>query len=307
MKDKILSFNVVQKQTVKKLNKKVVAITGAASGIGKELAMQLASQGAFLALNDWNKDDLLEVTETLQSSGANVLSIPFDVSDRKSWESFADKIISHFGHLDILINNAGVTHFNTPVEEIEVETFSRIIDINMWGTIHGIQVMLPLLKERNEASIVNLSSSLGLVGYPNLAAYVMSKFAIRGLSETLQLEYKDDKSMHIMSVHPGGVRTNFTRNIKHHSPSHLNKLINLFDKHAMSSASDTAHKIIRGINKKKKRVLVGKDAWYMDLVSRLFPQAHHSMLPPAFDPTKITTEEESHSDDSSITVVKTLS
>jgi len=277
---------------VKNLNRKVVAITGAASGIGKELANKFAGQGAILALNDWDENALTATVLELKQSGANVFGFPFDVSDRTSWELFADKIVEQFGHIDILINNAGITHYMTPVDKIDQEEFSRVLNVNMWGCIHGTQVMSPILKNRPAASLVNVSSSLGLVGYPYQGAYVMSKFAINGLTETLQLENRGFRNFHIMSVHPGSTRTNLVRNIIHPQRTQLDKMIHTFDKYSLSTATHAADKIIKGIRKKKKRVLIGKDTHYMVLISRLFPKLYHHLLPPTFNPQKLNSQKE---------------
>ncbi|MGH1437543.1 MAG: SDR family NAD(P)-dependent oxidoreductase [Lewinella sp.] len=268
---------------MKNLKNKVLIITGAGSGIGRALALHLAQEGALLALNDWNKETLQATVDLLGQEKVRVYSQVFDVSDRPTWELFAKKVNDHFGHIDGIFNNAGITTFPETIPETDPIDFSRLIEINLWGVIHGSQVVIPYLLKQKESLLVNVSSLLGLMGYAGQGAYVTSKFAVRGFTETLRQELVGTGAL-VTAVHPGPVKTNLTRNIKYHDQDLLNRLSQFFDDSATTTPEEAAEIIIKGIKKGKHRVLLSPRTKMLDRLTRLLPNSYHRFLPRNFRP-----------------------
>ena len=248
---------------MKNLNGKVAVVTGAGSGIGQCLAEQLAAQGCRLALTDVREDSLLATKESLSLSDEDILINAIDASDRDAVEAFAEAVVDRFGHVDIVINNAGVGSKGT-VEEQSYETFRRVIDVNMWGVVYGTRAFLPHLRKRPEASLVNISSINGMVPFPENGPYNMSKFAVLALNETLLMELKDT-AVQVLSVHPGTIKTNIV-NYAMGAPEQSKKA---FEKTALTTADEAAARIIKGIRKKKAMLFVGPDAKLFQFLKRL--------------------------------------
>ena len=254
-------------------HKKTAVITGAGSGIGQQLALQLAAAGAHVALADINKARLDETAETIRQRGGTATAHMVDVSKREQVEAFAEEVLRQHGQADILINNAGVTLGLLSIEEVSYEEMEWLIGINLWGVIYGTKTFLPHLKTRPEASLVNISSVFAFSGIPLQGPYVVSKFGIRGFTETLRGELLDQKNIHVMVVHPGGTKTNIARDARHRNmdkPS-IEQFNARFDKNARTTAEDAARLIIRGIRQRKPRLVIGSDAKWMDRLSRFFP------------------------------------
>lgn len=190
------------------LKGKVVVVTGAGSGMGRAYAKVYAAAGARLALNDF---DAVSLAETVALYGSNdTLSEAFDVADRDAMFRFADRVMSTFGRVDIVLNNAGVAGGNKPVWELTVADMDRTMRINFTGVVNGTQAFLPPMLAANRGQIVNVSSIFGLVGTPNSGDYCASKFAVRGYTEALMAELQESKvSAHL--VHPGGINTNISK------------------------------------------------------------------------------------------------
>jgi short-subunit dehydrogenase len=203
-----------------------------------------------------------------------------DVSKRKNVQSFAKEVLKRHGRADILINNAGVA-LQGKVEDTGQENFEWIVGINTWGAVYSTQAFLPALKTRPEAFIVNISSMLGLVGAPTQSAYCLSKFAIRGFTEALRMDIKmAGLPVTVICVHPGSVKTNIARNsrIENTDAKTREKYVNRFDKSAKMTAQDAARIIIKGIMKKKQRILVGRDARLADIIQRLMPAGYDRFI-----------------------------
>lgn len=260
---------------------KVAVITGAGSGIGRELALQLGAAGAHLALCDLNEEGLAETSRQPEKLGRYVSRHIVDVSNRERVYQFAGEVIDAHGQVDILINNAGITLTPTFFDEISDAQFDKVLDVNMWGVYNGIRAFLPYLRQRPEANIANISSAAGLLGMMGYSPYVMSKFAIRGLSETLQMELIGT-NIHVTSVHPGGVKTN----LLHNAPDLTNDeqrsaVSDLFSKGALLTPEKAAAGIIKGIRKNKNKVVMGPDTRVMSFVRWLFPANFPRVLHPA--------------------------
>ncbi len=255
---------------------KVVFITGAGSGIGRELALACAAAGATLALNDWNEAALDETWQMLPEAARGIRAV-YDVGDRAATEEFIERVVSDLGGLDMAVNNAGITLPLQFTRETSIEAFERVLQINLWGVIYGSLAALPHLRKRTPSVLVNISSVFGLFGYPLQNPYSTSKFAVRGFTETLRNEIKGS-GVQVVSVHPGGIKTNIVRNIDHPDPSHRDKLIKRFDSQAKTTAPQAARVILNGIRRGKTRVLIGRDARMIDYIVRLFPESYGRFL-----------------------------
>lgn len=266
---------------MKNLKNKVIVITGAGSGIGRALAIQLATQGAKLALNDRNEAQLKQ-TRHLISEHSDVLTEAFDVGDSAAFFAFAQKVAAHYGHVDVVINNAGIALEQRKTLDIPLEDFEKTLQVNLWGVIYGTRAFLPFLLDRPEAALVNISSIFGIVGQPLQSAYVTSKFAVRGFTEVLRNELVGS-SLSVTCVHPGGIRTNIIRNITTDQAERREKFAQAFDKMAKTSPDEAARQIITAMQKKKRRLLIGRDALIMDLLARLLPARYHRIIYRSFD------------------------
>jgi NAD(P)-dependent dehydrogenase (short-subunit alcohol dehydrogenase family) len=272
---------------VKDFKNKVAVITGAGSGMGRELALQLAAAGAKVVLNDWREDTLGETIQMIESQGGIAEGKAFSVADRQEVYSFAQESVNRFGGVDIVINNAGISLLQQKIESTSYELFEKVININMWGVIYGSKAFLPFLRERPEAALVNVSSIFGIAAYPDQGAYVTAKFAVRGFTEVLRQELAKT-SVAVTCVHPGGIRTNIVRNIETTQQARLEKFSDVFDRMAKTSAEDAAKRIIRGIQRKEKRVLIGNDAIFMDRISRLMPSTYEDTIWKKYDIEKFS-------------------
>lgn len=261
-------------------NNCVAAVTGAASGIGRELAMVLHEQGCKLALSDVNEEGLAETCRMVEEAGGTVHSQRVDVSQRAEVEAWAETIAEHYGGVDIVINNAGVTVVDT-VEHISYEDLEWIMGINFWGVVYGTKTFLPYLHRSKNAFLVNISSVFGIISVPSQSAYNATKFAVRGFTESLRQELHDSH-ITVTCVHPGGIKTSITRNARHHHrpgrTPERDKLVKSFENQmARTSPRRAAEIIVRGMQKKKRRVLVGADAHVIDVVQRMFPLGYESL------------------------------
>lgn len=259
---------------MKDLKDNVVVITGAASGIGRELALLLTSMGAHVALSDVNEDGLRETAELISNKEVKVKIDKLNVADEEAYFNYADEVVEYFGHVDRVINNAGMCVADSFLDG-SIEDFKMIMDINFWGTYYGNKAFLPYLLERPDATIVNVSSVNAFVPFPNQSSYNTSKYAICGLSETLRQEMRGTP-VKVMTVFPGGVRTNIVKNGKFVKgpKEHMSQQesVDYFENVAMTSAPRAAKLIVRGIRKSNKRLRIGPDAYIFDYFKRLFPR-----------------------------------
>jgi NAD(P)-dependent dehydrogenase (short-subunit alcohol dehydrogenase family) len=255
---------------MKNFENKVVVITGVGSGIGRALALEFHKLGAKLALNDFNESSLLETVEMVGGRAA-VFYQSFDVSNKVAFYQFADKVIAHYGQVDIVINNAGVAISKLTAAEATIEDYEWIFGINLWGMMYGSLAFLPHLRKQKESSLVNLSSVFGIHGVPYQAAYCTTKFGIRGFSESMALEERINQTgVTVTSVHPGGIKTNIARNSRYASKDKT--MIEKFEKSFITSPEKAAKEIINAIKCKKQCVLVGPDAKLLYFLNRLSPR-----------------------------------
>ncbi len=255
----------------------VVAITGAGSGIGRALAQNLAVRGAQLALSDYNEAALAE-TAALLPQGTRAECSVLDVSSREQVFAFADKVIGDFGRADYIINNAG-TSVLASVENVTIEEIEKVIQVNMWGVLYGTKAFLPHMFKQRSGCIVNVSSVFGLVATPCSVAYTMSKFAVRGLTETLWDELQGT-GVRAVLVHPGGIATNISANTPHaaHEGEFERKLADANARQMTTTPADCAEEIVAGLIKGDNRLLVGNGAKALFRLSRLFPNSYGKLI-----------------------------
>lgn len=251
---------------MKNLNNKVAVVTGAGSGIGRELAIELAKKGCCLAITDVNEKGLADTVAMLGLSDDKVKSYIVDSASKEATFELAENVMKTFGQVDIVVNNAGIASFGS-VEETPIDVFEKVIGVNLWGVVHGCRAFLPYLRQRPEASLVNVSSIFAFIPLPENAPYNMSKYAVHGLNETLMLELKDSP-VNLLSVHPGGIKTNIS-NSAINMDSEVKKK---FNKSLKTTANSAAKQIISAIEKDKSYVFVGTDAKILQFIKRLSPK-----------------------------------
>lgn len=259
------------------VNGKIAVITGAGSGIGRALALQLNREGCRLYMADINGDTLAETRALLPRRDVSVDSQVLDVADREAVHAWAQRIDTAHGYVDILVNNAGVALMST-VEKTSYDNLEWLMGINFWGVVHGTRAFLPLLRRAEQGHLVNLSSVFGLIAVPTQSAYNASKFAVRGFTEALRQEVADT-NLHVCCVHPGGIRTNIARSARGGSPAvSAEQRSAEFERLAGTTAETAAQKIILAIERRRPRLLIGRDASLVSLVSRLFPVHYPRIL-----------------------------
>ena len=264
------------------------AITGAASGIGRALALALAARGCDLALCDLDQNGLESVAGEITAKHARKVTIRrVDVAEPKQIEEFSRASVADFPMLNLLFNNAGVALLGQ-FDEFDQSQMAWLMDINFWGVVRGTRAFLPHLASRPRAHIINISSIFGIIAPAGQSAYAASKFAVRGFSESLRHELAASKSTIGLSVvHPGGVKTNIARRAR--SGANLRESVNMsevgdrFDRLARTTPESAAERILRGVERNEPRILIGGDARVLDLLQRLRPATYWRLLARVFD------------------------
>jgi short-subunit dehydrogenase len=263
------------------------AVTGAASGIGRALALELAARGCDLALADRDEAGLQAVAAEIAALARKVSVHRVDVSDPGQIQAFAQAAIAAHPSLNIVINNAGVALMGA-FDEIDQAQMDWLMNINFWGVVHATRAFLPHLAQRKEAHIVNLSSIFGIIAPPGQTAYAAAKFAVRGFSESLRHELQmADSPIRLSVVHPGGVATNIARNSRMGTGvtdnARRSESIERFDNAARTTPAEAALRIIAGIESNEPRILIGFDAKFTDLLQRLRPGTYWKTLRRIFE------------------------
>lgn len=252
---------------------KSVVITGAASGIGEALAMHFAARGARLLLADIDAAGLERVANAARQSGATCQTRTVDTGNENAIFSLAAYAMDTLGGADIVINNAGVG-LVAPVDGLPTPDAQWLMNINFWGVVHGCRAFLPQLRKREDAVLVNISSIFAMVSVPTQSIYNASKAAVRAFSDSLREELLDS-GVDVLSVHPGGIKTNIANKSRIVDVSMIantpQEMRDNFSRLARTTPEQAAAVIVRAIERRQTRVLIGADAKVMDWMFRLFP------------------------------------
>lgn len=260
---------------------KVAAVTGAGSGIGQALAVELARSGAKLAISDVDTEGLADTEERLRAIGAPVKADRLDVTEREAFLAYADAVNEHFGKVNQIYNNAGIA-FTGDIEVSQFKDIERVMDVDFWGVVNGTKAFLPHLIASGDGHVTNVSSVFGLFSVPGQAAYNSAKFAVRGFTEALRQEMVlAGHPVGVTTVHPGGIKTAIARNATAAEGLDQAELAHLFDKRmARTSPQRAARIILDAVRKNKARVLVGADAQVLDLLVRLTGSGYQQLFGP---------------------------
>jgi len=268
---------------MKSFGEKVAAVTGAGSGIGRELALELGRQGCHLALCDLNAASLKETVALCAPLGVRITSAALDVADRDAVYAWAEAVAAEHGQVNLIFNNAGVALAST-IEGGSYEDLAWIVGINFWGVVYGTKAFLPHLRASGEGHVINLSSVFGLTAAPGNGTYNATKFAVRGFTEALRQELEMmGAPVSATCVHPGGIKTNIAQNARYATLEGLgnadeHKVRLAFEKAFVTSAQSAALAILKGVRCNRRRVLIGLDAHALDLLVRLAPSGSQRVM-----------------------------
>lgn len=255
---------------------KVAVVTGAGSGVGRELTLRLLARGAKVAGADINLA-ALEETRTLAAANADrFAAFALDITDQNAVASLPEKVMERFGAVDILINNAGIIHPFTDVEEMDAAVIEKVFRVNFFGTLNMTRAFLPYLRRASCAYLVNLSSAGAISPMPGETIYGASKAAVRLMTEGLQNELRSS-GIRAMTVLPGGINTNIIRNS---AVSVAPSVESLRERLAflLLTPQKVASRIMSGIERNRSRLVLGIDAVIMDRFGRIWPQLAQRMI-----------------------------
>jgi NAD(P)-dependent dehydrogenase (short-subunit alcohol dehydrogenase family) len=262
-----------------RLQDRTAVVTGAASGIGRAIAISLARRGCHLALADINESGLAETADVIASNRVRVTRHRLDVGDHAAVAAFPQVVTTGHPGVDVLVNNAGVA-LGGYFADVSEDDFEWLFNINFRGVVRMTRAFLPLLRKSEDARLVNISSIYGIVAPPGQTAYSASKFAVRGFSEALRRELKGSK-IGVTVVHPGGVATSIADNARSPAkatPEEIEAARARANKLLKMPPAEAGEIIVKGIERRKPRVLVGADAKLVLLIERLMPVSYWSVL-----------------------------
>lgn len=258
---------------------KVAVVTGAGSGIGQALAIELGRSGTSVAISDVDTEGLAATEQRLKAIGAPVKSDRLDVTERERFLLYADEVKDHFGKVNQIYNNAGIA-FTGDIDITPFKDIERVMDVDYWGVVNGTKAFLPHLIASGDGHVINISSVFGLFAVPGQAAYNSAKFAVRGFTEALRQEMILAKHpVKVTTVHPGGIKTAIARNATTAEGVDQASLAEWFDtKMARTSPERAAQIILDGVAKNRARVLVGADAKILDIFIRVSGSGYQRVL-----------------------------
>ncbi len=274
-----------------KITGRVAVVTGAGSGIGRALALELARRGARLALSDINEAGVAETaSEATKLGSPDVMHGTLDVSDRAAFLAYADEVVAHFGVVNQVYNNAGIA-FSRTILESDLEDYDRVLGVNLWGVIYGTKAFLPHLIASGDGHVINISSLNGIMAQPEMSHYCTSKFGVRGFTETLRMEMLVSKTpVQVSVVHPGGVATSIATNASRdelerkdggtpEEQAFAATREKVYNKKLLKlPASKAAEIVVNGVEKNKARIIVGNDAKALDAFIRIAPRGYQPLV-----------------------------
>jgi short-subunit dehydrogenase len=262
------------------LNGKIAVVTGAASGIGRALAVALARQSCVLELADIDELGLRATAEACRALGCRVETKIVDVAQREAVHRWAREVGERHS-VNLVFNNAGIA-LGGGVEEMDYDDIERIMSVNFWGVVHGTMAFLPLLRRSGDGHVINVSSIYGTLAMPGQSAYNASKFAVRGFTESLRMELDIQRAgVTASSVSPGGIRTNIAASAVIRSGSLIpdgDLARRQFSARLITDPDRAAAIILDGVRKRRRRILVGRDAFWFDVLVRLLPGAYQRLV-----------------------------
>lgn len=268
---------------MKDLRNKVAAVTGAASGIGRALAVELAGHGTHLALSDVDEVGLAATVEAARKKGVTVTSARLDVADREAFQAWADHVVAEHGRANLIINNAGVA-IGATVEGMSWEDYDWLMGINLGGVVNGTKAFLPHLRAAGEGHVVNISSVFGLMGIPSQSAYNAAKFGVRGFTEALRIELDLlDDGVSCTTIHPGGIKTNIARNARMSASvealgMRADEAAKGLERMFFTTPTRAAKVIVKAVQADKRRAMIGPDAHLFNLMAKLPPAVYQRMI-----------------------------
>jgi NAD(P)-dependent dehydrogenase (short-subunit alcohol dehydrogenase family) len=265
-------------ETVKDFKDKVAVVTGASSGMGRSLAIQLAEAGAHVAISDVDQVGLKETAALCEAVGHAPRVDLLDVRDRAAVHAYADAVAAQFGVVNLVINNAGIAMFGT-VEQNPYEDIEKVMDVDFWGVVHGTKAFLPHLIASGDGHIVNTSSVFGLFSFPTQSSYNAAKFAVRGFTESLRQEMLVERHpVKVTCVHPGGIKTNIVNLATASNGANLAGVQEMFARMARTTPEAAAATILKGVRRGRPRVLIGADAVFFDAAVRLLGPSYQRIV-----------------------------
>ena len=261
----------------------VVVITGAASGIGRALAVRLAKEPITgIAISDVNAEGLAETEKMIADANFKITTHLVSVTNEDEMNRFVNEVIDQHGRVTHLINNAGVA-LGGSVSEVSLDDIRWLMDVNFWGVVYGTKIFLPLMEKEKSAHIVNFSSLFGIIAPPGQATYCASKFAVRGFTESLRHEL-EGSNISVSVIHPGGVKTNIanTARIGENVPLSKEEIAERREKENKNldrtTPEQAAEIIVKGVKAKNPRIIVGFDARLLSWITRVFPKRYFSII-----------------------------
>lgn len=269
---------------MKNLQGQVVAISGAGSGIGRALAHEFARHGSRLSLSDINLDAAVETAAQLQAKGVQVITQQVDVGSLEQVTAWAERTRSHFGRINVVVNNAGVALSGT-VGSLAIKDYEWVMQINFWGVVYGSKVFLPHLEASGDGHIVNISSIFGISAQPLMSGYNASKYAVRGFTESLRQDLDLARSCVSAScVHPGGIQTNIAKtarvdaSVAAATGKSEAEATREFEHSFITTPAKAAQVIVNGVLRNQRRILIGPDARLLDWLVRLMPALYQRLF-----------------------------
>jgi butyryl-CoA dehydrogenase len=266
----------------------ITIVTGAASGIGQQVAIQAAQLGSTVWATDVNPEGLAETKRSIEQAGGQVEAVNLDVSKPDEILSFAGRVIPTLGGKKlVLVNNAGVALGSGTFGETTLDDFEWLLSINLWGVVRMTKAFLPYMLEHNAGHIANVSSVFGLAGVMHQSAYCTAKFGVRGFTECLRMELMGTK-VGTTVIHPGGIKTNIARNARRGgkvTESMHQQSAQLFDQTVPTTAAEAARQILDCVVKNKPRLVIGKDGRMVDWLTRLLPVGYTKIFKKDYEKT----------------------